>query len=154
MMTVMRTKAGTASRKTCPLSAKYAEARSLYERGLSLAQVAAFYGCTRQGMWDILKRRGTVMRPQRQIGPENHFYRKGPTANDYAQNALEYAIRKGIVTKRNACEKCGATPVFKDGRSGVQAHHCDYNKPLDVMWLCQRCHHEWHRNNRATERRN
>lgn len=33
---------------------------------------------------------------------------------------------------REACRDCGAEKV--------QAHHPDYSKPLDVIWLCRRCH--------------
>lgn len=54
-----------------------------------------------------------------------------------------------VIERKYTCEKCGANVVFADGRTGIQAHHCDYNKPLEVMWLCQKCHHEWHKNNKA-----
>lgn len=49
------------------------------------------------------------------------------------------AIRRGEL-KRLPCEKCGEK---------AQAHHPDYNKPLDVMWLCAEHHREWHKNNKA-----
>lgn len=45
------------------------------------------------------------------------------------------AIAAGILT-RQPCEMCGAAEV--------QAHHDDYTKPLDVAWLCVRCHHRHH----------
>lgn len=43
------------------------------------------------------------------------------------------AVRIGLLERRATCEQCGAT-----GR--IQAHHYDYSRPLEVEWLCQRCH--------------
>ena len=67
---------------------------------------------------------------------------------DKYANAVE-SYEDGKIERKYACEKCEANVVFADGRTGIQAHHCDYNKPLEVMWLCQKCHHEWHKNNKA-----
>lgn len=54
-------------------------------------------------------------------------------------NALAY----GHVIRPQACESChGPNP---------QGHHPDYAKPLEVMWLCRRCHGaEHHKENAAT----
>lgn len=48
-----------------------------------------------------------------------------------ARRLLAYAIEKGRIV-RGPCQRCGAKRV--DG------HHHDYSKPLDVTWLCRRCH--------------
>lgn len=37
------------------------------------------------------------------------------------------------------CEICGAENSF--------AHHDDYTKPLEVRFLCQKHHSEWHKHN-------
>lgn len=45
------------------------------------------------------------------------------------------AIIKGILIKEN-CARCG--------NDNTHAHHEDYDKPLDVIWLCQPCHRKRH----------
>jgi ribosomal protein S27AE len=52
-----------------------------------------------------------------------------------AHNKLNNALRDGKIRKE-PCEKCGK-------RKSV-AHHDDYLKPLDVRWLCQAHHKQWH----------
>lgn len=47
------------------------------------------------------------------------------------------AISAGKLKPR-PCERCGDAV-------GVQAHHEDYSKPLDVTWLCPPCHGQRHR---------
>ena len=130
----------------------YDEAVSMYEKGLSIGKVAYFYGISRQAMWQILKIRGCVFRPQLQYGKDNHFFRN-TKASDKCQNVLEQAIQDRIVQRECKCQTCGESKTFKDGRTAIQAHHPDYNKPLDVMWLCQKCHHEWHKHNKAIPRK-
>jgi hypothetical protein len=120
----------------------------MYDSGMSLAPIAAYFCVSRQAMWDLLRRR-TTMRPQQCAGANNHFFRGGATEDDHAQNMVEHAMRAGIIRRPEQCSSCGSTGKFKDGRSSIQAHHCDYNKPLDVMWLCQKCHHAWHKTNTA-----
>jgi hypothetical protein len=46
------------------------------------------------------------------------------------------AVRNGVITKR-CCEACGALDT--------EAHHEDYSKPLDVVWLCDKHHKQRHR---------
>ncbi|ATS93436.1 hypothetical protein P1A145kb_p036 [Pectobacterium phage DU_PP_I] len=57
--------------------------------------------------------------------------------------AVGNAVRDGKLVKAEYCE----SPYCEHPEGYVEAHHCDYNKPLDVMWLCDRCHKDWHLNN-------
>jgi len=125
------------------------ESVNLYKKGFSLQQIADYFFVSRQAMWDLLRRR-IKLRPQKKYGTDNNFYRGGKSADDHAQNIVEYALRKKIIIKKEICDMCGKQPFpFKDGRSSIQAHHSDYNKPLKIMWLCQSCHHKWHKKNKA-----
>ena len=51
-------------------------------------------------------------------------------------NAVSRAIKKGVLI-RIPCERCSDLKSL--------AHHEDYDKPLDVMWLCQPCHKQRHK---------
>ena len=134
-----------ANRKLTP--EQVASAVQMYEMGMSLAPIATYFEVSRQAMWDLLRRR-TKMRPQKRYGTDNHFYRGGSNADDRSHDIVEKAIISGRLARPDTCEQCGGPgKPFADGRHPIQAHHCDYNKPLDVMWLCQPCHHDWHRTN-------
>jgi predicted HTH domain antitoxin len=137
-----------ANRKLTP--EQVASAVRMYdELEMSLAPIAEYFGVTRQAMWDLLRRR-TTMRPQKRYGADNHFYRGGSRSDGRAHNITEKAIERGVLVRPDKCETCGGDGrAFRDGRHPIQAHHADYNQPLDVMWLCQPCHHEWHRTNTA-----
>lgn len=68
----------------------------------------------------------------------NRKWRNSNRKKSYAHSVLNWAVRTGAITKR-PCEVCGAEPA--------QAHHYDYNKPLDVLWLCHKCHVKAHHPN-------
>lgn len=123
-----------------------------YEAGASLQAIASEFDVSRQAMWDLLRRR-TQMRSQRRHGPDNHFYRGGSYDDDLAHNAVETALEQGLLQRPENCEQCGLGGRMRDGRSRIQAHHDDYNAPLLVRWLCQTCHHEWHRHHSAIPRK-
>ena len=54
-----------------------------------------------------------------------------------AHNAVTRAVSKGDLVRPSGCSRCGSSPVY--------GHHEDYNKKLDVTWLCQPCHKERHK---------
>ena len=55
-----------------------------------------------------------------------------------AKRLVYNAVRRGDLI-RQPCAVCSTT-------ENIHAHHCDYDKPLDVMWLCQKHHSDWHKN--------
>lgn len=124
----------------------------MYQHGMSLQQIGEFYNVSRQSMHDLLKRR-IELRPQKRYGKDNHFYRGGKISDDKVHNITEKAIANGFLVRPDSCEECGDSGAMSDGRDKIQAHHDDYNKPLDVRWLCQPCHHEWHKHNTAIKRK-
>jgi hypothetical protein len=56
-----------------------------------------------------------------------------------ARGILQRAVKSGKV-KRCPCEVCGR-------KTKIEAHHTDYTKPFQVMWLCRKHHSIWHKEN-------
>lgn len=52
-----------------------------------------------------------------------------------------YAFCERNIKRQSVCSDCGSSVL-------VEMHHDDYNKPLEVRWLCRRCHREWHKHNK------
>ena len=127
----------------------YNLAVKMYEEGKSVQEVADHFSISRQSMWKSLQRRNVKFRSNLKFAEDNHFYRGGIVKDEYVSNLTEEAIERGKLVRPDNCEVCGKFYKFKDGRTAIQAHHPDYNKPLEVMWLCQKCHHDWHKKNKA-----
>lgn len=52
-----------------------------------------------------------------------------------------YHSRKRNLWKSDICLNCGVEPRH------IEGHHPDYNKPLEVIWLCRQCHSKLHKIN-------
>jgi len=69
-------------------------------------------------------------------------YRKLNPKKYKAHQIVNNSIRSGILIKSKTCSECNSN-------YHINAHHDDYNKPLEVRWLCSSCHNYWHKHNQA-----
>jgi hypothetical protein len=56
------------------------------------------------------------------------------TIQEKARYLLNKAVKEGRIIKPSTCSDCSKSGVIIDG------HHEDYSKPLEVIWLCKKCH--------------
>ena len=57
-------------------------------------------------------------------------------------------LYSGKIKRPETCSVCGCKP------NRIHGHHVNYYKPLDVVWVCSKCHAEIHRLlNRLEERK-
>lgn len=66
----------------------------------------------------------------------NRAWRAEDSRRVVAHSAVSRAIRNGLLV-RMPCIRCG--------KEKSEAHHEDYDKPLEVMWLCTPCHKQRHK---------
>lgn len=79
-------------------------------------------------------------RGNRQSADYLREYRKRYPKKYRAHSSVSKAIRDGKLERQLKCEECASD-------FHVEAHHDDYDKPLDVRWLCAACHKQWHATN-------
>ena len=69
-------------------------------------------------------------------GREAEYERKARKKNPIrfrCGEILHYAVRTGKIVRPDDCSACGSTAF-------IEGHHEDYSKPLEVEWLCKKCH--------------
>ena len=80
--------------------------------------------------------------PDKVLNTRLNTHAKNPTKQS-ARRCVEAALSAGLFAKPDRCEDCGReVGMMKDGRKNIHAHHHDHlGAPLDVQWLCPRCHY-------------
>lgn len=96
---------------------KHHAVMTLYKSGIIKAEIARRIGISRERVAQIIGKH-----PEQE---KRHTVRQ----------ILRKAIKSGAVSKY-PCSVCG--------NPKSQAHHEDYDKPLDVIWLCRKHHQEKH----------
>lgn len=54
------------------------------------------------------------------------------------QAYTQWLIKSGKINRPSLCQKCN-----KENK--IEAHHKDYQKPLNIIWLCRACHQKRHK---------
>ena len=76
--------------------------------------------------------------PEEYRRKRREYNAKGELFKKRARLIFYRAVKSGKIHRPDGCEKCG-------GKCVPHGHHTDYSKPLNVMWLCTKCHGERHR---------
>jgi len=61
-------------------------------------------------------------------------YTKNNIEKQRARNRLRMAVYRKTIVKPLNCQVC------KKEEKRIEGHHYDYNKPFDVIWMCEECH--------------
>jgi hypothetical protein len=67
------------------------------------------------------------------LATQRKSYRAKYPDRKRANDHVDKAVRRGDLVRPGSCSWCEV-----DGR--VEGAHVDYDRPLDVVWLCVRCH--------------
>ena len=103
------------------------------------------YKITQEKYWGSTKGKEAQKRyrsSQKGKDVQNRFNKKYPNAR---KSRAYYYSHKNLIDKLINCEKCSSKVL-------LEAHHHDYNLPLEVTFLCKQCHEDWHINNTPLNR--
>ncbi len=77
------------------------------------------------------------------VSADNMRYRRRQRAKWPEKEVARKRVARAIASGKLTPLPC------RCGNLGVEAHHTDYSRPLDVEWLCRLCHTETHVADRA-----
>jgi hypothetical protein len=92
------------------------------------------HGENRDAILEYDRQRGKNPHRQEANRLRNDVYRKIFKERKNANNKVKRAVLKGLI-QRMPCWCCGEK---------AEAHHPDYSRPLDVVWLCSSHHKQAH----------
>jgi hypothetical protein len=78
------------------------------------------------------KRRYILNHPDR-VKQSRAIWRDNSKDKRKAHHKVRKAIKDGFIIRPSGCEYCGK-PTY------TEAHHINYERPLDILWLCKECH--------------
>lgn len=82
------------------------------------------------------KYREEIMPKEEQNAYGTGFSQQERDKRKKARSILNHYLRDNHI-QRQPCEICG--------NKNTEAHHDDYDKPLEIKWLCFNCHRQWHK---------
>lgn len=85
--------------------------------------------------WKAQVKRRRQEHPERELQTRLKTCAKKPNHKN-AYMAVDAALRCGVLIKPEVCYGCGCSNT----EHRIEAHHHDYAKPLEVIWLCTPCH--------------
>jgi len=97
-------------------------------------QSAAYHARNREQI--IERHRADYANNRERFAAHNRDRRISDPRREKAKNLVGTAKRNGTLVV-GPCEECGTT-------KNVHAHHDDYDKPMDVRWLCRSHHQRFH----------
>jgi hypothetical protein len=134
--------------KTCATCGAIKPLESFYrDRRASDGRQSRCKPCHERGKadWDRRNRdtinaqkRRLYARNRQRINHQTVRWQKENPEKFSAHRKVSRAIKAGKLERPNCCEECGQECF-------AQAHHDDYSRPLDVHWLCPRCHSARHK---------
>lgn len=68
---------------------------------------------------------------------KEYFQKVKSSSEMVARKRVYCALKSGVLVKKDFCERCLV-------KCSTQAHHYDYKKPLEVLFVCIPCHNIIH----------
>ena len=87
-----------------------------------------------------------INNPEKVLETRRRTCIKNPTRMN-ASRVVDAAVKAGSIVNPGVCYGCGCA----SDEHRIEAHHHDYSKPLDIVWLCTPCHRRMDAQRRVRE---
>ena len=91
-----------------------------------------------QSVIEAARTREYHKRHREEIAAKTRQQRSAAPEKFRARERFNHELRAGRIVRASTCERCGQP------HECLHAHHDDYSRPLDVKFLCPKCHRRYH----------